>query len=623
MPIRLWLLLVVVVLGVPAWAQISPGTLSHAHSDLSSPTKCGTCHIFGAGAPRFRCLSCHGEIRKRIADKRGYHARVVKNPGGREDCARCHTEHFGENFNIVKWETSASEFDHRQTGYPLAGKHAGLACNRCHNAQRVAKGDRAGILAKDLNHTYLGLSEACTTCHTDEHRGQLGADCARCHTMEAWKPASGFDHSTTKYPLTGLHERVACAQCHRPRTQDAKVFVPYADVRFGTCSDCHNDPHKGSFTAPCQSCHVTSGWKQVRTLSSNFDHSKTKFPLHGAHEKLACSGCHKSSDFEQPVAHNQCADCHSPDPHKGQFTGQDCGLCHSEDAFKPSLFTVTMHQKSAYPLVGKHAAVECAKCHEPAGKDTHYKVAHGACVDCHKDAHGGQFQDARYANKCESCHTLDGFRPSTFTLAKHQDTRFQLLGGHAATACGECHRSELDQKPEPTARYHFASLTCTTCHEDPHRSEVTAKAAKGCESCHNVRSWKDTAAFDHSTTKFMLLGAHRSVGCLECHRPVTTQGPKSLPFKDAPTQCSGCHEDVHGGQFARDGVPADCASCHTLVSWKPTIFDHEKQANFSLKGAHERVPCGDCHVQKAMLAGHAVIVYNNALKRCTDCHASQ
>jgi len=622
---RLWCLLIL-ALGYPASAQISPGKLSRAHSDLSSPTKCGVCHIFGAGTPRFRCLSCHAEIRKRIADGHGYHARVVHNTQFHEDCARCHTEHYGEGFNIVKWETSKSEFDHRQTGYPLVGKHAGLACERCHSAQHIVKAERASIKVKDGNHTLLGLSPTCTTCHTDEHRGQLGEDCARCHSLDAWKPAGGFDHSKTNYPLTGLHEKVACAQCHKPRTEDAKVFVPYKDVPFASCTDCHQDPHRGSFTAPCQSCHGTGGWKLLKTTSTaTFDHDKTNFPLHGAHIKTACFDCHKNgSDFKRPVAHNLCADCHSPDPHQGQFPGKDCAKCHGEDVFKPSLFTAAMHQQSDYPLTGKHAAVECAKCHIPAGKDTRYKVAFAACLDCHKDAHAGQFQDKPWANKCELCHTVDGFHPSTFTLARHQETRFQLLGGHVATACGECHKTDLEQaSAAPVARYHFNSTACIDCHRDPHQGGPGTKLQQ-CESCHNVRSWKETAAFDHATTKFDLLGAHRSVGCLECHKPVIGRGPKLIAFKDAPSACSGCHEDVHGGQFVRDGNALDCSTCHTLVAWKPSIFDHEKQATFSLQGAHERVPCVDCHLQKATLNGRQqVVVYNKALKRCLDCHAAQ
>ena len=249
------------------------------------------------------------------------------------------------------------------------------------------------------------------------------------------------------------------------------------------------------------------------------------------------------------------------------------------------------------------------------------RLPHERCLDCHKDAHAGQFQNAPHANKCESCHTLDGFKPSTFTLARHQETRFQLAGGHQATACGECHKSPVDRFPPPPALYHFASMACIDCHQDPHRGDPAAKAKQGCELCHNVRSWKETAAFDHSTTKFALSGAHRAVGCLECHRPVIGSGPRAIVFHNTPSDCIGCHEDIHAGQFKRSGKSPDCTSCHSVAAWRPSNFDHEKQSNFSLKGAHEAVPCADCHTQKSVLAGHAVVFYSKALKRCADCHA--
>lgn len=617
---RLWFILCL-GLSVPLAGQISPGPLSRAHDHLSGSTKCASCHIFGAGAPRFKCLSCHTEIRQRIAARRGYHARVVKANEGREDCARCHTDHFGKDFNIVKWETSATEFDHRQTGYPLTGKHAGLACNRCHSASHVLKGERAGIQVKDLNHTYLGLSgSACTTCHEDVHRAQLGPDCGRCHSLDAWKPAAGFDHENTAYPLTGLHQKVACNACHRARTVDAKIVVQYKDVPFNSCESCHKDPHHGAFAAACQTCHATSGWKQVRSTSA-FDHDKTAFPLHGAHNKTACNACHKSTDFKQPVAHQMCSDCHAPDPHRGQFPGQDCQACHNEETFRTSSFDVSRHQQSKYPLLGKHAAAACDKCHLPNGKDTLYKVAHDACMDCHKDAHGGQFADAKFRNRCEECHGMDGFKPSTFTLARHVQTRFALNGGHAATACMECHKSPVDSYPPPPARYHFSSIACVTCHSDPHRDAAGSGSSDACEHCHNVSSWKETSAFDHSTTKFELLGAHRSVRCLECHRPIVGDGPKRIAFHSTPVDCVSCHEDIHGGQFAQAGKPVVCTQCHSLVAWKPSTFNHDKQTNFSLKGAHEAVPCQDCHTQRSIVAGRATVMYRKALTRCSDCHS--
>ena len=65
-----------------------------------------------------------------------------------------------------------------------------------------------------------------------------------------------------KFPLTGAHATVACAKCH-VSIPDAKPYVKYTGLSFDKCTACHTDPHKGSFTAPCQSCHNTTSWTRV------------------------------------------------------------------------------------------------------------------------------------------------------------------------------------------------------------------------------------------------------------------------------------------------------------------------------------------------------------------------
>jgi hypothetical protein len=610
-------------LSVSALAQISPGPLSRAHVSLEGPTKCASCHSFGLGARRFKCTNCHAEIAQRIAASQGFHAKVAKNSPGNQDCVRCHTEHFGPKFNIVKWEPSHDDFDHRQTGYVLQGKHAQVACERCHNAEHVSSAERKAIRVKDLSHTYLGLSPQCSPCHADEHRAQLGSDCARCHTFQAWKPTAGFEHSATKFALTGLHGKVACAQCHHTLSEEGKTFAKYSGIPFSACSNCHKDVHHGAFQGDCQSCHNTSGWKQV-TMLVNFDHSRTAFPLHGSHAKVACFKCHAGSDFKQPVAHTQCANCHTQDPHKGQFKGQDCESCHNEEVFKPSLFTAARHSDTAYPLLGKHAAVACAKCHREMGRDTNYHIKYAGCLDCHQDAHGGQFAATPYADRCDQCHTVDGFRPSTFTLSRHQETRFHLSGGHMATACAECHKPAAGIFPTPSAQFKFQQTSCENCHADPHGGPAATPAKQGCQTCHSVRSWKEVTAFDHATTNFPLQGAHRAVLCAECHRPPALGAQAhQISFQGAPTTCAGCHEDIHGGQFAKDGAAEDCATCHALSSWKSSTFDHETRSTFSLKGAHQNVPCRQCHIQQAEMQGRLVVVYKKAPTPCAACHSDK
>ena len=620
----LWTLL----LAIGANAQISPGPLSKAHQSLDGATQCTTCHQFGTSTPTFKCLDCHKEIAQKLTANQGYHAQIgMKNPNGR-DCVRCHLEHNGVDFTLVHWEPSLKQFDHKLTGYPLLDKHAAVACEKCHTAAHMVPAERALIKQTNPNTSYLALSKDCVTCHTDPHKGQLGADCQRCHNIIDWKQAKELDHSKTKYPLTGMHTQVACEKCHFPSGPDK--LVKYTGIKFGACIDCHTDPHKGAFKTACESCHTTSSWKKVNMSSVQFDHSKTKYPLLGMHLKVDCTGCHASGDFKRTVAFAQCADCHSPDPHKGQFQARaskgECAECHTVNGWKPSEFGVKEHATSHYPLEGKHAAVACEKCHTPAGKDTVYKVKFAACMDCHQDAHDKQFAAAPYQNRCEDCHTVKDFHRSTFTIAKHKNTRFALTGAHTAVSCADCHKAGLAGRTDKILPFHFEDRTCTACHMDPHKGEFKERmalkradgTALGCEACHTSRSWVDIRNFDHTKTKFALVGAHRTVGCNECHKPA--QGTHDIQFKGTPQNCEACHADPHGGQFVAKGEITKCADCHMVQRWTPSTFHHDKRTQFPLQGGHANVGCPMCHALEREVQGKQVLFYKPTSKLCADCH---
>ncbi len=553
----------------------------------------------------------------------------------REDqCAKCHSEHNGENFVPIRWDVSLDEFDHRKTGYPLEGSHAGLKCLRCHTPERITPAARKVILMKDLRRTYLGLGTACVSCHEDKHKGQVGDKCERCHTVTntaaKWKDVTRFDHSTAKYKLAGAHARVECAKCHGklPASDGAAAVIRYTGIPFAQCADCHKDPHRGSFAAGCNSCHNDFAWKPARNTVTSFDHSKTKFPLLGKHAPVTCDKCHKTSDFKAPVAHEQCKACHK-DIHGGQFAARadsgDCASCHTADGWTPSTYTVASHAKSPYPLLGKHESVTCGKCHLPAHAATIYKVRYKECIDCHRDPHAGQFADAAHQDRCESCHTVDRFQPATFPISRHNQTRFPLEGGHLAIACVDCHR----KKPElhDAVAYKFADLTCAGCHADPHQPQVRAGTVLAnsrplitCEICHNVRTWRQVASFDHSKTRFALTGSHRGAMCEDCHRSTALSlGSHKVVFQGAPLACVGCHEDVHAGQFATMADGQGCEACHDNLKWKPGKFDHQR-TSFSLAGAHERVPCKDCHKTRKDIDGRTVVFYKPTPKDCVSCH---
>lgn len=626
------LLLGVWLTPAPAAAQISPGPLAHPHQSLNGTANCTTCHRLSAGEPTFKCLDCHTEIASRINAHRGLHSTYNIKPGSSQECARCHSDHNGESFPLIKWDTKT--FDHKLTGYVLEGKHAGLTCNRCHSADHLVQADHAAIKIKDLNRTFLGLSQTCTTCHQDHHEGRLGQNCLQCHTYNDWKTINvgKFDHSKTRFPLTGMHAPVACAKCHTPGPDNKPR---YTGLAFGKCSDCHADPHKGAFPQGCASCHSTSGWKKISTsvLSQNFDHSKTKFPLLGKHATVNCALCHVGGDFKKPLAFAKCMDCHK-DEHGGQFVqrpgGAECASCHTVNGFKPSTFTVADHAQTQYPLKGGHAKLECEQCHVPKGKDTVFKLKFAHCTDCHKDEHGGQFAGAPYANDCERCHTVEGYHPSTFTLARHKDTRFVLTGGHVAIPCADCHKESVAFKPKPLAQYHWQNLACTSCHADPHKGQFEERMRApgsngvpgGCQACHSTKTWNDLTHFDHATTSFPLAGAHRATACIDCHKPPNLETKLiNVDFKAAPGKCEECHEEIHGKQFAKNGVTA-CAECHNSSKWKPSTFDHETRTAFSLQGAHRNVRCVECHKLTRAVEGKQVLFYKPTPRDCAACHGA-
>ena len=612
----------------PARSQISPGPLSKAHESLSGTTQCASCHQFGTSTPTFKCLECHKEIAGRLAAKHGYHYQIqMRNPNGK-DCVRCHLEHNGENFNLLHWEPSQKQFDHRLTGYNLEGKHAQTACEKCHSPMYMVGPERSLIKMKDLSKSFFGLSQDCVTCHKDPHKGQLGNNCLQCHNFTDWKAAKQFDHSKTRYPLTGQHMQVACEKCHKPDRPGGPAR--YKDMKFSACIDCHVDPHKGSFKQRCEDCHTTAGWKKLLP-KFEFDHSKTKYPLLGKHATVSCTQCHLNGDFKKPLPFTNCVDCHKPDPHKGQFAARpkkgECAECHTVEGWKPSLFGVKEHATSKYALEGKHAKVDCDKCHLPAGKDTIYKVKFAACSDCHKDPHDGQFAKQPFQNRCESCHTVADFHRSLFTIAKHKQSKFPLAGAHVTVSCVECHKVGAGGRTDKIIPFYFKDMTCTACHNDVHHGEFKDRMERrrpdgtqfGCEACHNTRSWVDVAGFDHSKTKFPLLGVHRAVACNACHKPLP--GEKQIQFKGTPMACEPCHVDVHGKQFAK-AQKTECSTCHNSQRWKPSTFDHSK-TKFPLEGGHKGVACDKCHSLTKVVDGKPVLFYKPTPLQCEACHGSE
>jgi hypothetical protein len=239
------------------------------------------------------CLSCH---------KDPHDGAFLDDPGG-PVCSNCH----GQNdftpaaFGIER---------HAETAFPLTGAHLATPCTACHATEpgRLAPGFRA--------------SDACETCHAnlnphgDEFAGATGVTrCAECHNTTDWALAS-LDHSQTGFPLAGAHLAQECTACHARETlPDGRVVRRFAGLPTA-CASCHDgdDPHRDQFEGrTCDACHDT----QAFTIA-HFDHDRTRFPLDGAHEAVACAACHRTEATPdgttfvrfKPLG-TACADCHS------------------------------------------------------------------------------------------------------------------------------------------------------------------------------------------------------------------------------------------------------------------------------------------------------------------------
>jgi len=130
--------------------------------------------------------------------------------------------------------------------------------------------------------------------NTRSPHGPLNIPCQNCHTLSGWKPIRSvpeFDHNQTRYPLRGMHQGVACTQCHVKR-----VFTNVGKQ----CADCHADIHKRQFGANCEQCHSVKGW-QVSVQQIN--QHQNRFPLLGAHAALDCTSCHKGAATGQFIGY--------------------------------------------------------------------------------------------------------------------------------------------------------------------------------------------------------------------------------------------------------------------------------------------------------------------------------
>ncbi len=533
---------------------------------------CADCHKSEAVGQfqglSIQCYSCHQNTYKQTTSPNHVASNLPV------QCEQCHT--------INTW--FGATFDHlKLTGFALTGMHATLDCTSCHAGGR-----------------YKGTPAACIGCHLPDYQKASNPNhislgfpqtCQNCHTTAAWQPAS-FNHDSVGFPLTGGHANLQCQQCHVggnfSLTSTACVGCHLKDYQATT-----NPNHLAAgIPQQCNICHTTAAWQPA-----SFDHSKTAFPLTGAHVSVQCAQCHVNGNYN--LTTTACVSCHLRDyqgttnpNHVSAGMPQQCEVCHSTSSWLNATFD---HSKTGFPLTGAHVQVQCAQCHTGGN----YNLSVTTCVSCHlKDYQGTtnpNHVSSGFPQQCEVCHSTANWTSATFN---HSATGFPLTGAHTNLQCAQCHTN---------GNYNLTSAACVGCHLKDFQgttnpNHVSVGFPQQCDVCHSTAAWSP-ATFNHNNTSFPLTGAHTSVACANCH--------VNNNYTTLPTDCYGCHKTDYQGtnnpNHVSAGFPTTCATCHTTTSWLGAVFNHTW---FPTNHGNANGVCATCHTNSS----------NYSTFQCTNCH---
>ncbi len=399
-----------------------------------------------------------------------------------------------------------------------------------------------------------------------------------------------LSHDNTNFPLIGKHRTTKCSECH------IKGLVQNTPTN---CEVCHwerkqDDRYKLQLGYHCGECHTPFSWKKIKPNS--WDHSiATGFRLEGIHKTMDCFNCHKSESLRN--ISGECISCHredyneakSPD-HKASGFPVDCTICHTGMlTWKNAKF---IHGN--YLLEGAHKLLICSDCH----KDGNYIGLSTACFSCHSDDYNSvkepDHKGFGFSTNCTDCHK----NMSTWEGASISHSGFPLEGAHKVLDCLSCHKD---------GNYIGLSTACFSCHSADY-NEVKDPDHKGsgfstnCTDCHKNMSTWEGASISHSG--FPLVGAHKVLDCLSCH--------KDGNYIKIPSNCSSCHISDYNNSENPDhgqaGFSTVCENCHfsNHSSWQQAVFNHQFIIN---SGDHSKFDCNDCHLTSN---------FNELF--CTNCH---
>ena len=277
------------------------------------------------------------------------------------------------------------------------------------------------------------------------------------------------------------------------------------------------------------------------------------------------------------------------------FFGQLNGIGQKQE--DPQKWTVETHDKTNFPLVGKHRTTSCADCHP----NLVFEGTPGECEACHWERRQDDRYQLRLGMHCGDCHTPYSWKNVSPNKWNHiTATGYPLEGVHRTLDCIECHGEE---------GFDSSRIACLDCHDQDYKEarnpdHQAAGFPPHCQLCHFKQNTWDGAVYLHD--RFILSGEHKLADCSDCHN--------SGQYLGLPTECVSCHLDDYND--AEDpahqalNFPTDCVACHgsSASTWEGANYTHTA---FPLVGQHKVAQCSDCHPDGR---------YAGTSADCVSCH---
>ena len=351
-----------------------------------------------------------------------------------------------------------------------------------------------------------GSRSTCATCHRDFHRGELGANCARCHASAASRTGPGCTGPTSR-PASRWRARTRrwiAGAAIRPRRLVASPGQPAHDCEACHAAELQGDqetrPRRGRIrprtAPPVISAHA--GRRAVRPCP------RLRSPWPAPIFRRRCADCHANGVFKDMTA--PASSCHQPDftaatapPHVAAGFPTDCTVCHAGTAaWQGATFD---HGRTRFALTGAHQAASCKDCHA----DGAWSGRSMECVSCHRQA-------------CEArpdpAHTAAGF-PTTCTHVPRHDrvARCDLRPhGHPVPTDWGARRHRVRRLPRRRRvqrQRHALRLAATSRLQRHRQPEPQCRGLPDdLRQLPQHRRRGRARPFNHAATQFPLTGAH-------------------------------------------------------------------------------------------------------------------